>query len=172
MRPSEKPIDWQAWTLARRRIGLVVVVAVVLMPMISVPVQSLAAVCSSPAETAAVQLRLLQSELVVAALSCRTKTRYNAFATKFQPTLVASGRVLVRMFKLNHRRHGSAELNRFITRLANTASMRGIRQGAGYCRGASVLFDTVLALPAADLAAFSALRLNGSDSGVRYPDGT
>lgn len=117
---------------------------------------ALAAVCTSPSETAAVQVRILQSELMVAALSCRAKPKYNKFVKQFEPVLVRSGKTLVAMFHRDHPGRAVAELNRFITRLANGASAHSINFGASYCVMAYALYDTVLSLRPSELVEFSA----------------
>lgn len=104
------------------------------------------------------QMRLLQNDLMIAALSCRAQARYNEFATKFEPDLVKSGRTLTRMFRRDHDGMGEVELNRFITYLANDGSARANRIGPDYCRAATAFFDRVLSLSPADLVEFSAWR--------------
>ncbi len=103
-------------------------------------------------------MRILQSELMVAALSCRAKTKYNTFVKKFEPVLVQSGKTLVAMFHRDHPGRAAAELNRFITRLANGASAQSINYGANYCVVAYSLFDAVLSLRPSQLVEFSAQR--------------
>lgn len=103
--------------------------------------------CARPAEVIAMQTRILQSELMVAALTCDARDSYNRFARKFQSELVVRGRTLRAYFRRAHGARGERELNGFITRLANQASQRSLAQGAHYCRGADALFESVLTLP-------------------------
>ncbi len=119
---------------------------------------SLAVICKSPAEMAAMQMKLLQNDLMIAALSCRAQARYNEFATKFKPDLVRSGKTLTNMFVRDHDGMGRVELDRFITYLANDGSARARRIGPGYCGVASVFFDKAMSLSSAELAEFSAWR--------------
>ncbi len=119
---------------------------------------SLAVACKSPSETAAMQVKLLQNDLMIAALSCRAKARYNEFATKFRPDLVNSGRTLSNMFRRDHNGMGQVELDRFITYLANDGSARAKRIGPGYCRVTTAFFDRVLSLSSAEMVEFSAWR--------------
>ncbi len=137
----------------RRPVRAIAAAGMALAILVSGP--ALAAVCTSPSESAAVQLRILQSELMVAALSCRAKPKYNRFVKQFEPILVQSGKTLVAMFHRDHRGRAVAELNRFITRLANGASAHSISFGAGYCGMAYALFDTVLSLRPSELVEFS-----------------
>lgn len=138
------------------RAALSIIVAVQLIVWHVSP--SLAVACRSPAETAAMQMKLLQNDLMIAALSCRTQARYNEFATKFEPDLVKSGTTLTRMFRRDYNGTGDAELNRFITYLANDGSARAKRIGPGYCRVAAAFFDRALSMSAPELVEFSAWR--------------
>ncbi len=149
--------------LWRRQVTAVAATAIALTFFVSGP--ALAAACTNPSENAAVQVRILQSELMVAALSCRAKPKYNAFVNKFEPVLVQSGRTLVAMFQRDHPYRSAAELNRFITRLANGASAQSISYGASYCVVAYSLFDAVLSLRPSDLVEFTARRAH---TGQRY----
>lgn len=142
--------------LWRRPVRAVATTAIALTLFVSGPVQ--AATCTNPSESAAVQLRILQSELMVAALSCQAKPKYNAFVTKFEPVLVQSGKTLVNMFRRDHPGRSSAELNRFITKLANGASAHSINFGNNYCTAAYTLFDVVLSLRPSELVEFSTQR--------------
>ncbi len=114
-----------------------------------------AAECRSAADADAVHLRSLQSELMVAALSCRAKPLYNAFAGRFEAVLVDSGVQLRRMFQRYHDGNGTRALNRFITLLGNDASARGIAQGNRLCPLSAALFDEVMTLKPKALAGYS-----------------
>jgi hypothetical protein len=100
--------------------------------------------CPSPAEQQALDVRVLQTRLMVAALSCNAKPDYNAFVHRFHAELVPHGYALRRLF---HRAYGKSarhHLNRFITRLANDESAARIAAGDTYCSDAQVLFSRVL----------------------------
>ena len=83
-----------------------------------------AGTCASPVEKAAFDSRVLQNELMVAALTCGETTRYNAFVTKFQPQLTEHGKTLKAYFARVYGKRGEHELNNFMTRIANAATMR------------------------------------------------
>ena len=74
------------------------------------------AICVSPKDREALSMRLLQTELMVAALSCQRKSDYNAFIRRFEKELVVHGRNLKRIFK---RTYGgkSRQLESFVTRV-------------------------------------------------------
>jgi len=116
----------------------------------------LAAFCAKPSEKVALDVRVLQSELMVAALSCGQQEAYNRFVQRHRTELSSSGRALKSYF---HRRYGSSgkyKLNRFVTQLANQASERSMQQGRGrYCSFADRSFDELLGSRMHSLADFS-----------------
>ena len=114
-----------------------------------------AAACPSPMERAALEMRVMQSELMVAALTCGARESYNAFVIKFEPDLVRHGVALRTFFKRAHGSRASAELNRFVTRLANQASQRSVADRAGYCAAASRVFEQVLKLKRFELIGYA-----------------
>ncbi len=127
---------------------------------LAAPVQ--AANCARPAEEAAVYVRVLQSDLMVAALTCNSRHHYNAFAKQFQPELIRHGQALKSFFNRLHGARADEKLNAFVTYLANDASVRSINGAGNYCQRANAVFKSVLALDPAELGAFSAERLAAS----------
>lgn len=111
--------------------------------------------CPSRNESSALFVRSLQTELMVAALSCKAREDYNAFAVQFRDTLVQNGKQMKAYFSRRYGGSGRYELDRFITALANEASAIGMNSGPGYCDDARALFKEVLSLQSADLEAFS-----------------
>lgn len=100
----------------------------------------------SAEEKEAVAFRHLQTELMVAALSCGRKefhSKYNTFVIRYRPALRANGRILHAMFTRNYGRSGKRRLNAYITRLANEASIRSM-QRIDFCEVAGRKFDAVL----------------------------
>lgn len=96
-------------------------------------------------ETAAVNARLLQTEMMVAALACDLRPQYNQAVRTFEKELVGHGKVLRKMFRRNHGAAAQRHLDKYITRLANEASARSNYDRATYCRTAAALFGDVLA---------------------------
>lgn len=111
---------------------------------------------SDPVERLAVRARVVQSEMMVAALSCGLRSQYNAVVAEFQTELVSHGRVLRSMFTRTHGAGGQKALDRFITQLANDASIRSNRARSAYCDSAKRTFKDVLSR-----------RVQLVDSGVR-----
>lgn len=100
-------------------------------------------------EKAAIELRTIQSELMVAALHCRKSADrdvvglYNSFVTKFRGSLIRNADVLTAYFK---RRDGAAYQTRFdafVTRLANEAALNSARN-ANYCQTSRAVLQAVL----------------------------
>jgi len=104
-----------------------------------------AAACPTEAENEALFIRSLQTELMVAALTCGTRDSYNEFAVKFRDVLVENGKLIKVYFA--RERGGRRELDRFITALANEASELSMARGATFCDGVDAMFEQVLALP-------------------------
>ncbi|MGH8508769.1 MAG: hypothetical protein ACREVH_08640 [Gammaproteobacteria bacterium] len=100
--------------------------------------------CRGSVEQSALNTRALQTELMVAALSCGNKIHYNAFVKKYQGDLVKHGRSLQSLFQRKHGAAGRKNLNTFITRLANEASHRSSVTHAAFCANSSSLFDRLL----------------------------
>ena len=78
-----------------------------------------AANCVRASDLGAVQSRLVQTEMMVAALTCKRKDEYNHFVRKFQRELVARGEGLKTLFKRLHGGKSETRLNGFVTRLAD-----------------------------------------------------
>jgi hypothetical protein len=119
-------------------------------------VVSAANACAMPKDLAALNARVLQTELMVAALTCGEKARYNAFVMSFKGVLGKHGRELRGLFDRVHGAAGSRELNGFVTKLANDASQESLAASQGYCTGASALFEEVLNTPPSNFDAMAA----------------
>jgi hypothetical protein len=100
--------------------------------------------CTDPVAQTALNTRALQTELMVAALSCGNRIHYNAFVIKYRGDLVKHGRSLQSFFQREHGAAGRKNLNTFITRLANEASQRSSITHAAFCANSSSLFNRLL----------------------------
>lgn len=121
--------------------------------------------CVSGADEYALQARILQTELMVAALTCNAKTSYNSFATKFGSELVRHGRQLRNYFARTYGGRANSELNRFVTELANEASTRSVLVAGSYCADAMAKFSEVMALEKTQFAHYAALQPSSSAHG-------
>ena len=127
-----------------------------------------AGTCASPIEKAAFDSRVLQNELMVAALTCGETARYNAFVTKFQPQLTAHGKTVKSYFARTYGKRGEHELNQFMTRLANAATMRRMQMSMqDYCSSAVGLFNAATAVEPTALVAFASQTTFVSNSGIQ-----
>jgi hypothetical protein len=112
--------------------------------------------CATPKDLAALNARVLQTELMVAALTCGEKARYNAFVMSFKNVLGDRGRSLRALFTRLHGAGGKRKLNGFVTKLANDASQGSLAVRGGYCTTASALFEEVLSTEPGDFDAMAA----------------
>jgi len=117
-------------------------------------------------DRAAVQVRVLQSDMMVAALSCDLRNSYNEAVRRFQAEFVFHGRNLRSYFNRVHGSRAQRELDRFVTAMANKASSRSISQGNEYCAEAEQMMVTILALPPNGLAEFSRNVVDLATAGV------
>ncbi len=120
------------------------------------PQDAVARACAEPHEQGALQMRVLQSEFMIAALSCPIRGEYNQFVEKFRGELRVQGKALRGFFTRVHGNASERRLNRFVTRMANEASHRGATYGATFCADAAARFDAVLAMRPTKLVAYAA----------------
>ncbi|MGF1641523.1 MAG: hypothetical protein ACFCUO_11300 [Rhodospirillales bacterium] len=123
--------------------------------------------CVNQKDLAALNARVLQTELMVAALTCGERARYNAFVMGFRGELGKHGHALRSLFNRLHGARGTNELNGFVTRLANDASHSSIAIRPEYCAIASALFEEVLNVPVADFDVVADKPWVGSRHGFR-----
>jgi len=100
----------------------------------------------SAKEKEAIAFRHLQTELMVAALSCgrqEYRSKYNIFILRYRPALQRNGRTLRAIFKRNYGASGKRRLDDYVTRLANEASVRSMQRN-DFCAAAGRKLDAVL----------------------------
>jgi len=102
--------------------------------------------CLTPTEGLNIRLRYFRADMAVAALTCNQKPLYNRFVSRHQAELVSGGQALRSMFSRLYQSAATKELNRFITHLANQASMRSLA-ATNYCKSMASIFETTLSLP-------------------------
>ncbi len=110
--------------------------------------------CVKGEDETALQVRVVQTELMVAALSCNASPRYNSFVQLYQKDLMAAHNQLRKLFKRIYGGSANTELNTFITRLANDSSKRSIANITIFCRNATTMYDSALAIETPQLASF------------------
>jgi hypothetical protein len=104
------------------------------------------------------QVRLLQTELMVAALTCRSNakldldSKYGTFARRFSPELKRHADALKEEFKGN-----ATRMDKYVTGIANASSDVSL-SNAAYCDQVGSLFDAVLSVKPGALHSFAAER--------------
>jgi hypothetical protein len=141
-----------------------VLAAATALSMAVTPVSHALAACYTAPEATAVHVRMLQSELMVAALACRDSNpelgmigEYNSFMRKFGDRLVSHSQELQGHFRKNYGQQARPKMDSFITGLANNASKRSMTS-SGYCQEASTLFRNISVLERRDLERLAATR--------------
>lgn len=129
--------------------------------------QAQAGSCALKDEKAALDMRVLQSELTVAALNCQQSDKYNAFVKKFEAKLAELGKSFRHYFDRVHGQRGEIEMDEMVTRLANAAVIRSWDWGAYYCPTEVQMFDYLLYLPPDQLVPFAASRPYIADHDVQ-----
>lgn len=137
----------------------------------ALPVAEAAAACYTPAEATAIHVRMLQSELMVAALACRDSnpelgmiSQYNAFVNRHSARLVGENRILERHFDKHFGAQGKRRMDTLLTALANDASKRSMT--ADFCHGAASLFGVISVMEWPQLVRLSSERADGNGDGA------
>ncbi len=120
----------------------------------SFSVSGIAQACLStvaPKHTLALSVRTLQSDMMVAALSCNERDHYNAFAIRFRPEIQKQGGALKSYFKSLHGQNATREINAYVTDLANYAAVRHAENRKSFCGGAASAFTALLGDPNSDI---------------------
>ena len=102
--------------------------------------------CARPAEAAAFSVAALKSNLMVTAISCKSEEKYNAFITRYRPSLVQQEKTTESYFSRNDRRRWQQTRDDYITQLANAQSQRAMVLGDKFCELSLARFDAVMAL--------------------------
>lgn len=103
------------------------------------------AACAQSREVAAFNVRALQSQLMVGALSCDLHDSYNQFVMRHRTELDASRRAIIGYF--NRAGGGERAFSSYDTELANTQSTASTRRGTLFCGEIRPVFSQVLGLP-------------------------
>ena len=118
-----------------------------------------AAECLRSADVTALDVTGLKTQLMITALTCKAGNRYNDFIRKYQPELVREDKSLSSYFGRSFGRSATKQKDDYITRLANTQSQIGLKNGTLFCDRELSAFDEVLALRSNDeLPAYAAGR--------------
>lgn len=103
--------------------------------------------CPALDEQNSLTVRALQAKLMVAALSCSARDDYNQFVRRYTPHLANHAVSLRKWFRKLHANRHTREINRFVTQLANDASMRSIGDRPDFCAKSRIAFSSLLEAP-------------------------
>jgi hypothetical protein len=134
------PTSWSGKTHVRKHIRLAYVTVIVT----SILAGNASAVCISERHWSALSIRVMQTELMVAALTCDRRESYNAFLRKYKAELISHGYQLRQFFDATYGAQGQRRLDEFVTRLANEASQRSLVDRTSYCPAGDLLFSDVM----------------------------
>ncbi len=102
--------------------------------------------CARHTEVTAFSVAALQSNLMVAALSCRADEKYNAFITRYRPALLQQAKAAENYFSRNDKRRWQQTRDEYVSQLANAQSQRAMVLGSQFCERTLGEFDEVMAL--------------------------
>ncbi len=105
-----------------------------------------APICARPAESTAVDVSALVSELQLITMTCGTRDKYNALVQRLRPALATKEKNLSAFFTRAYGKRGRSEHDKYITELANLQSQRVLRSGDRFCSINSDIFDQVMPL--------------------------
>lgn len=126
------------------------------------------AACFSDQEWQAAHVRVLESDLQVAALECANvaghnyNDQYQTFLQRFDDRLKAAAKLLISHFQRNYGKDSQRQLDIFITKLANDASSRSM-QDMSFCANSAALFQTALSTDKAMLEQTALARVTNHD---------
>jgi hypothetical protein len=89
--------------------------------------------CVRSEEKKALEVRALQTDMMVAALSCNATREYNEFVTRFKSALNSHTHTLNGMFSRLYGRAADREYLRYTTSLANQASLASATDAGEFC---------------------------------------
>jgi hypothetical protein len=107
----------------------------------------------------ALEMRMMQTELVVGALSCQMTPRYNDFVTAYKPDLMTAHRTLLKWFGRE------AKMEDYKSKTANEVSQRSLKNLAEFCAYTGSLYDKLLAPEKVALASFVTTEPSASHHG-------
>jgi len=107
--------------------------------------------CFTESEWRAAHVRILQTELQVAALECANvagasyNDQYTAFVARFQERLKANATILKAHFQRSYGGDWGRQLDIYVTKVANDASDRSM-QDMKFCANSASVFQQALAI--------------------------
>jgi hypothetical protein len=102
------------------------------------------AACLQPTEKTAFDVRALQSQLMVVALTCQQQDDYNNFVRRHMNELNNAQRSVTSYHRRVHGAQHQRQLDLYITNLANSQMQAGITRGSFFCREQAPLFQMAM----------------------------
>jgi hypothetical protein len=149
----------------RSKLKVACVAACVSLVMVSSAAQ--AKLCASPTLEPALHARMLQTELMVAALYCGSSSQYNAFVQRYGAQLVVSGSLIKEAFEQEHGKGYKRPWDTWLTKLANNASLRSMESIAAYCGETNLIFETLNGPGVDDVREYAGLRPFADKHGLK-----
>jgi hypothetical protein len=115
---------------------------------------SAATSCMRQDEKMAIQVRAMQTDMMVAALSCNASREYNEFVTRFKSVLANHTTTLNGFFARIYGRGGDREYLRYTTELANQASLASVTDMNGFCESSVASLRQVVTVALQDFESF------------------
>ena len=106
----------------------------------------------------AIEVRAMQTELMVAALSCNAQHDYNAFVTRFKSVLNKHVKTMDGYFKRVFGSGGEREVTRYTTGLANRSALTSVADMNKFCDDSIATLREVRDVPLKDFDAFATTR--------------
>jgi hypothetical protein len=107
---------------------------------------AVAPACEFSSDRTAFDIEGLKSELMVTALKCDQRDQFNAFMTRFRPTIAAEERDLNAYFKRSYGRAAQKAYDSYITNLGNIQEQDGLKAGTAFCENLPTMFSEVMSL--------------------------
>ncbi len=126
-----------------------------------------AKLCATPELESALQARMLQTELMVAALYCGSSQQYNAFIKRYGHELVNAGDAIKAAFEREHGKGYKKPWDTWLTKLANNASLRSMDSQGKFCSQTGQIFATLNDAGVNNLRQFASLQSFSTKHGVK-----
>lgn len=128
--------------------------------------------CLTPPEKTAFEVRMLQTELMVATLTCRGvgnrdfSGQYATFVNRHRDGLKNHSTVFQGHFSRTYGGGGQTQLDRYVTSLANDYSRASMTGAGAFCEQQGALFEQAATVQPQDLKRFASERATGRSIGI------
>lgn len=124
--------------------------------------------CATRSELNGLNVRVLQTKLMIGAIACNQRKEYNNFVRRFKSDLKEYSQNMQGYFSRNYRDSAAREQDSFVTRLANNMSGNNVTASgrSEFCGSNGELFREVAASNA-DLASISDSGDTAAAHGIR-----